>query len=222
MTEETSQYLTQPEGDRPQFRGVSHHYAFFIALGACATLLLAAAPGLPLLAISIYSAALCGLLGVSALYHRVRWTPRKRVWVRRLDHAMIFTLIAGTYTPFSLIALDDPIGRLTLVLIWLAALIGTAAKLWWIHAPDWLAAAIYVAAGCLIAPALPALTQALGPLPVALFVLGGTIYLVGALVFSLQWPDPDPSVFGYHEIFHLCVIAAATMHFVVIAYWLVL
>jgi hemolysin III len=135
---------------------------------------------------------------------------------------MIFTLIAGTYTPFSLIALDDPIGRLTLILIWLAALVGTATKLWWIHAPDWLAAAIYVAAGCLIAPALPALTEALGLLPTALFVFGGCIYLIGALVFALQWPDPDPRVFGYHEIFHVCVIAAATLHFIVIAYWLVL
>lgn len=214
--------MTQPEGDRPQLRGVFHHYAFFVAVGACATLLLAAPPGLPLLATAIYSAALCGLLGVSALYHRVRWTPRKRVWIRRLDHAMIFTLIAGTYTPFSLIALDDPIGRLTLTLIWVAALLGTAAKLWWIHAPDWLAAVIYVAVGCLIAPALPALREALGPLPTTLFVLGGCVYVIGALVFSLRWPDPDPNVFGYHEIFHACVTAAATLHFVVIAYWLVL
>ena len=214
--------LTARDALRPQLRGVFHFYAFFVSLGACATLLLATSSGTEFVAILIYSTGLCGVLGISALYHRVDWAPRKRIWMRRLDHSMIFVLIAGTYTPFPMLVLSRPIGSTTLTWIWLAALAGLALKLIWIQAPDWLAAAIYVAVGSLIVPSLPPLLEILGTLPVVLLGLGGLLYIVGALIFALQRPDPAPDVFGYHEIFHLCVIAAAVLHFVVIAYWVVL
>ncbi|MDG2335018.1 MAG: hemolysin III family protein [Myxococcota bacterium] len=214
--------LTARDALRPKLRGVFHLYAFFVALGACATLLLATSSGTEFLATLIYSTGLCGVLGISALYHRIDWAPRKRVWMRRLDHSMIFVLIAGSYTPFPMLVLPGPIGSTTLTWIWLAALGGLALKLIWIQAPDWLAAAIYVAVGSLIVPSLLPLLEILGTLPVVLLGLGGLLYIVGALIFALQRPDPAPDVFGYHEIFHLCVIAAAVLHFVVIAYWVVL
>lgn len=207
---------------RPLLRGVFHQYAFFVSLGACGTLLLAASPGPELFATAIYAAGLCGVLGASALYHRIDWSPRQLIWMRRLDHAMIFVLIAGTYTPFSILVLNHPVGSSTLELIWLAALVGAGLKWAWIQAPDWVAAVIYVAVGAMILPSLPALLEALGPLPVALVAVGGAIYIAGALIFALGRPNPVPELFGYHEIFHLCVIAAATLHFTVIAYWIIL
>jgi hemolysin III len=213
---------TASDALRPQLRGVFHLYAFFVSLGACGTLLLATSSGTEFLATLIYSTGLCGVLGISALYHRIDWAPGKAIWMRRLDHSMIFVLIAGSYTPFPMLVLSRPIGATTLTWIWLAALAGLALKLIWIQAPDWLAAAIYVAVGSLIVPSLPPLLEILGTLPVALLGLGGLLYIVGALIFALQRPDPAPEVFGYHEIFHLCVIAAAALHFLVIAYWVVL
>ncbi len=207
---------------RPRLRGVFHQYAFFVSLGACGTLLLAASSGAELLAAVIYAIGLCGVLGTSALYHRIDWSPGKRIWMRRLDHSMIFVLIAGTYTPFPLLVLDHPVATPTLIMVWMAALAGAALKLLWIRAPDWLSAAIYVGVGFLILPALPPLLETLGVLATALLALGGFIYTVGAIIYALKWPDPAPHVFGYHEIFHLCVVAAAALHFIVIAGWLVL
>ena len=175
-----------------------------------------------MLAAAIYTIGLCGVLGTSALYHRIDWSPGKRVWMRRLDHSMIFVLIAGTYTPFPLLVLDHPVATPTLIMVWMAALCGVALKVLWIRAPDWLGASIYVGVGFLILPALPPLLETLGVIPAALIALGGFIYTVGAIIFASKWPDPAPHVFGYHEIFHCCVVAAAALHFIVIAGWVVL
>ena len=221
MTDEPEDSTSISDMERPLLRGVFHQYAFFVALGASATLLLSTSPGSQLAATLIYCSALCGSLGVSALYHRIRWSHRSRVWMRRLDHSMIFILIAGTYTPFPMLVFNPPVGRTALILIWIAALAGVALKLLWIQAPDWLAAAIYVAVGFLILPMLPSMTNALGSIPVVLFVLGGLLYLFGAIIFALKRPDPIPHIFGYHEIFHLCVVAAACLHFIVIADWVI-
>ncbi|MFL2937041.1 MAG: hemolysin III family protein [Myxococcota bacterium] len=207
--------------ERPLLRGVFHQYAFFVALGASATLLLETTSAEQVIAVLIYCASLCGSLGVSALYHRINWSQGPRLWMRRLDHSMIFVLIAATYTPFPLLVFEPPVGRFALALIWVAALLGVALKLLWIQAPDWLGAAIYVGVGFLILPMLPPMQEALGSVAVTLFVTGGVIYLIGALIFALKKPDPSPRVFGYHEIFHICVVTAASMHFVVLAYWVI-
>ena len=207
--------------DRPLLRGVSHQYAFFVALGASATLLLETISAAQVIAVLIYCTALCGSLGVSALYHRLNWSQGPRLWMRRLDHSMIFVLIAATYTPFPLLVFAPPVGRFALALIWVAALLGVTLKLLWIQAPDWLGAAIYVGVGFLILPMLPPMREALGDVAVTLFVTGGLLYLIGAVIFAFKKPDPSPRVFGYHEIFHLCVVTAAALHFVVLAYWVI-
>jgi len=207
--------------DRPLLRGVFHQYAFFVAIGASATLLLETVSEVQFIAVLIYCSSLCGSLGVSALYHRLNWSHGPRLWMRRLDHSMIFVLIAATYTPFPLLVFDPPVGRFALALIWVAALLGVTLKLLWIQAPDWLGAAIYVGVGFLILPMLLPMKEALGDVAVALFVAGGIIYLIGALIFAFKKPDPAPRVFGYHEIFHICVVTAASLHFVVLAYWVI-
>ena len=220
MNSEPKDSTSTGDTERPLLRGVFHQYAFFIALGASATLLLSTT-GRELAATLIYCSALCGSLGVSALYHRINWSSGSRVWMRRLDHSMIFILIAGTYTPFPLLVFTPPVGQSALILIWIAALAGVALKLLWIQAPDWLAAVIYVGVGFVIVPMLPPMVEALGSVAVILFVLGGLLYLFGAIIFALKRPDPAPHIFGYHEIFHLCVVAAASLHFIVIADWVI-
>ena len=206
---------------RPLLRGVFHQYAFFVALGASATLLLEAETGMQRIAVLIYCSALCGSLGVSALYHRLNWSHGPRIWMRRLDHSMIFVLIAATYTPFPLVVFSPPVGRLALILIWIVALLGVALKLLWIQAPDWLGATIYVGVGFMVLPMIPTMEEALGWVAVTLFVAGGLIYMLGAIIFALKRPDPSPRVFGFHEIFHICVITAASLHFTVLAYWVI-
>src|SRR5271167_3264647 len=139
--------LKRPPPVKPKLRGVSHEYAFFVSLLCGVGLILAASDGRARVAASIYAVAVSGLLGTSALYHRVTWRPGPRRWMRRLDHSMIFVLIAGTYTPVALLALNGTLGRTLLIVVWAGAAVGVAFKLAWIDAPKWLFAAVYVALG---------------------------------------------------------------------------
>ena len=203
---------------RPRLRGVSHQYAFFVSLACGAVLVALATPGRATVAAAIYAFAVSGLLGTSALYHRVTWTPRARRWMRRADHSMIFVLIAATYTPIAVLALHGALATIVLWVVWGGALAGVAFKLAWIDAPKWLTAVVYVALGWVALTTVGQLPGAIGWVGVAGIGLGGLFYTVGAAVYARRRPDPWPGVFGYHEIFHALVIAAAALHYAVIAF----
>ncbi|MFL5902197.1 MAG: hemolysin III family protein, partial [Solirubrobacteraceae bacterium] len=165
---------------KPRMRGVVHEYAFFVALAAGAGLLVAAPTAKARLAAAIYVAGLAGLLGTSALYHRVTWRkPNVRRWLRRLDHSMIFVLVAGTYTPFALLVLAPALGWAVLGVVWGGALAGVVISLLWIDAPRWLTAALYVVLGWVSIVIMPQLWDRAGVLAVALLATGGVLYTVG-------------------------------------------
>jgi len=203
---------------KPRLRGVFHQYAFFVSIPCGAGLILAATSGRARLAAAIYAVALSALLGTSALYHRITWRPNARRWMRRLDHSMIFVLIAGTYTPVALLALQGPLASTILIVLWAGALGGMVFKLAWIDAPKWLLAAIYVVLGLVSAAVFGQLPGAIGWLGVAGLAAGGVLYTAGAVVYASGRPNPAPAVFGYHEIFHVLVIVAAALHYAVIAF----
>ncbi|MEA2420752.1 MAG: hemolysin [Thermoleophilaceae bacterium] len=214
---EASSPLRASSPPRPRFRGVVHQWSFFVALIAGATLVVLAPAGRATAASAIYAVALAGLLGTSALYHRVTWQPRARAWLRRLDHSMIFVLIAGTYTPFALLVLDNPLRTVVLVGVWSGALAGIVFTLVWADAPKWLTAATYVALGWFSIVAIPQITARAGLGALALLALGGIAYTAGAFVYASRRPDPRPATFGYHEIFHVLVVVAAAAHFTAVA-----
>ncbi len=207
---------------KPRLRGVSHQWAFLVSVGLGLALVLTAPPGRATAAAAVYAACVAALFGTSALYHRVDWRrPQARRWMRRLDHSAIFILIAGSYTPFALLALDGSLADVVLVVVWTGALAGIVLKLAWIDAPNWLAALIYVLLGWVLVAAAPALVSAVGLTASGMVALGGLLYTAGAVVYALQRPDPAPAVFGYHEVFHVLVIVAAGLQYAVIAFWVV-
>src|SRR5256714_13594040 len=197
---------------KPRMRGVLHQYAFFVSVVLGATLVIVADGGRARLAAAIYAFAVSGLLGTSALYHRVTWSKRARAWMRRLDHSMIFVLIAGTYTPFALLVLDGTLARAILIVVWAGAAAGIVLNVIWVTAPRWVTAAVYLALGWVAVAAMPQLAPELGITGMTLLVTGGILYSVGAVIYALQRPNPSPTVFGYHEIFHALVVAAAAAH----------
>lgn len=205
---------------KPKLRGVSHEWAFFISLVFGAALIFFAKTPKATFAVAIYAVSLSALLGTSALYHRVNWKrPNVRQWMRRLDHSMIFFLIAGTYTPFALIVMHGTLGMAILVVVWVGAIAGAIVEMVWIGHPKWVSALVYLSIGWVAVVAFPDLWDALGPGGALLLAGGGLLYTVGAVVYATQRPDPNPAIFGYHEVFHAFVIAAAVIHFSVIAFW---
>ncbi len=207
---------------KPRLRGVSHEYAFFVSLVLGGGLILLAQGGEARLAVAIYAASLSALFGVSALYHRVDWQrPESRRWMRRLDHTMIFFLIAGTVTPFALLVMDGPLATALLIAVWSGALAGTIVELVWVDHPKWVAAVVYIAVGMIGALGFPAIVAEAGIVAGLLIAAGGALYATGAIVYAAGRPDPRPAVFGYHEIFHVLVIAAAAAHFAAIAIYAV-
>jgi hemolysin III len=196
---------------------VLHQWSFFVALAAGAALVAWAPAGRATAATAVYAAALAGLLGTSALYHRVTWRPRMRAWLRRLDHSMIFVLIAGTYTPFAVLVLEEPLNVVVFAGVWVGAAAGILFTLLWSDAPKWLTAAAYVALGWFSIIAIPEITERAGPGALVLLAAGGLAYTAGAIVYARRRPDPRPATFGYHEIFHVLVVFAAAAHFAAVA-----
>lgn len=207
----------RPRAERPRLRGVIHHYAFYASLLAGLVLLLRAASQTALVSVAIYGASLSALLGVSALYHRVTWSPGARRWMGRLDHSMINVLIAGTYTPFGLLAVSGAVAGTLLTVVWSGAVAGIAMHVLWLDAPKWLSAALYVLLGWVGIAAVPPLVATVGWTPAVLLLAGGLLYSLGALVYALRRPDPVPAVFGYHEVFHALVVLAACTHWAAVA-----
>jgi hemolysin III len=205
---------------KPKLRGVSHEWAFFVSLVFGAALIFFAKTPKATFAVAIYAVSLSALLGTSALYHRVNWKrPNVRQWMRRLDHSMIFFLIAGTYTPFALIVMHGALATAILVVVWVGAIAGAIVEMVWIGHPKWVSALVYLSIGWVAVAAFPELWDALGPVGALLLASGGLLYTAGAVVYATQRPDPNPAIFGYHEVFHAFVIAAAAIQFAVIAFW---
>jgi hemolysin III len=201
---------------KPKLRGVFHELGFYAALGLGVALVLTAEPGRARLAAIVFSSCVAACFGASALYHRPTWRPNVRAWLARLDHAGVYLLIAGTYTPFGLIVMSTGWAVPVLSVVWGGAFAAILVKLVWVRAPKWLSAAIGVTLGW---SGVVAFSQLLA-VPVAgllLVVGGGILYTVGALVYVRRWPDPVPHVFGYHELFHVLTVAAAGCQYAAIA-----
>jgi hemolysin III len=206
---------------KPRLRGVLHQWAFAASLAGGAALLLEAGSARARIAAGVYALSLAALFGTSALYHRVDWhSLRARRVMRRLDHTMIFVLIAGSYTPFALLVLHGSLGVIILAVVWSGALAGAVFKLVWVDAPRWLMAGTYIGLGWVAVVATPQIVHRLGVVPVVAVALGGVLYSVGAVIYASKRPDPVPTVFGYHELFHLLVIVAAALQYAVVAVWI--
>jgi len=206
---------------KPRLRGVLHEGAFFVAI-IVAPLLLLSADGLRTrVAAGIFAFSVAACFGVSALYHRMTWTPSRRRLMRRADHAGVYLLIAGTYTPVTLLVLKGDWGSVLLTIAWAGALIAILLKIIWVDAPKWVAAALGLALGWIAVVALPQLVERLQPTALTLLIAGGLLYSVGAIVYARRKPDPLPAVFGYHEVFHALTIAAAACQYVAIALFVV-
>jgi hemolysin III len=205
---------------KPKLRGVSHEWAFFMSLGFGATLIILAETPKATLAVAVYAISLSALFGTSALYHRVNWSrPQMRQWMRRLDHSMIFFLIAGTYTPFALLVLEGTLAMTILAVVWVGAIAGAIVEMIWIDHPKWASALIYLALGWVAVATFPDLWSEMGAGGTLLVAVGGLLYTAGAVVYAVQRPNPNPAIFGYHEVFHLFVIAAAIAQYAAIAFF---
>ncbi len=206
---------------KPRLRGVFHQWACAGSVPLGLVLVIAAGSSRARIALTVYSVSLVALFGVSALYHRVNWRSlTARDWMRRLDHSMIFVLIAGSYTPFAVLVLHGSLAVAILLVAWAGAGLGIAFNLVWRDAPTWLQSALYVGLGWIAVVALPQIGAAIGIGGLALLGLGGVLYTLGAVVYVIREPDPVPAVFGYHELFHILVIVAAAVQYAVIAFWI--
>jgi hemolysin III len=202
----------------PRLRGVFHQHAFFGAVVAGTVLVVLADGLIERFAVWVYAAALAAMFGASALYHRFPWrSAAARLRARRVDHAMIFVFIAGSYTPFVLLAFSGALRVIILALVWTGAALGVVLELRWIHAPRWVSAIAYLGVGWIGIVALPQFFPALGVAAAVLVIVGAALYSVGALTYATTWPNPFPSTFGFHEVFHLLVVAAAVTQYVALS-----
>jgi len=202
----------------PRLRGVFHQYAFFAALVLGVALAASADGVLERVAAWVYAAALAAMFGASALYHRVPWrTAAARLRARRLDHAMIFVFIAGTYTPFALLAFGGALRVVVLVSVWVGALLGLGLELAWIHAPRWVSATAYLAVGWAGVVLVPQLFPAVGVTAGVLAIAGAALYTLGAVAYATGRPNPFPATFGFHEVFHVLVVVAAATQFAAVS-----
>ncbi len=206
--------------ERPLLRGVLHLGAFVAAVVGAGVMLLLAHTARGYVGASVFGTSLIVVYGVSAAYHRIRWGSRGLNIVRRLDHAMIFFLIAGTYTPFCLLALTGAWGTILLSLSVTIAALGALTRLIWLDSPRWLAVPLYLASGWVALVAVSQILQRLDPAPLTLLFAGGVAYSVGALAYAAKRPNPWPRVFGYHEVFHSLTLAGSGCHFVAVAAFL--
>lgn len=203
---------------RPRLRGVFHQWAFFAALAAGVALVVLADGALATFSSWVYAAALVAMFGASALYHRFPWkSATRRLWARRLDHSMIFVFIAASYTPFALLAFQGTIRWIVLVAAWGGAALGLVAELLWVGSPRWLGGVACVAIGWVGILAAPQLFTRVGIAGAVLVLVGGVLYTVGAGIYAAKWPNPFPSTLGFHEIFHVLVVAAAVAQFVAVS-----
>ncbi|HXV96638.1 MAG TPA: hemolysin III family protein [Gaiellaceae bacterium] len=198
-------------------RGVFHLYAFgvFALLGAA--LVTTTSGSRERLAVAAFGGCLVLTFGVSALYHRVDWRPAAKRVMRRLDHASIYLLIAGTYTPYGLLVLSGAWQFSILGVVWIGAALAIVQRLFWLDAPRWVPVAAGIFLGWVGIVALPQIIEASGLHGTALVAAGGLLYTLGAVVYAFQWPDVSPTVFGFHELFHVLTVLAASCQFAAVA-----
>jgi hemolysin III len=195
-----------------------HEWGFFAALGLGIPLVLTAHPGRARLAAIVFALCVAGCFGASALYHRPTWRPNVRGRLARLDHAGVYLLIAGTYTPFGLLVLSRNWAIPVLTVVWAGSLAAILLKLLWLEKPKWLSAAIGLTLGWVALAAISELLKLETP-ALALVLGGGVLYSVGGVIYALRRPDPFPNVFGYHELFHALTIAAAGCMYAAVAFY---
>jgi hemolysin III len=205
---------------KPRLRGLSHAAAFVVALPLGLALVLEADTGRGRLSAIVFAAAVVAMFGASALYHSPNWRDAPRRWLRRVDHAGIYALIAGSYTAFGLLALSGYWRWVVLSVVWAGALAAIVFKFAWVDAPKWISAVIGVALGWIGVIVSPQLLGAIGVAASLLVLAGGLLYTLGALVYALRRPDPRPAVFGFHEVFHVLVIAAVACQYSAVAFFL--
>jgi hemolysin III len=203
---------------KPRLRGVFHELGFYLALALALPLVLTAEPGKARVAAIVFSTCLMGCFGASALYHRPTWTPRVRSWLARLDHAGVYLLIAGTYTPFGLLVLSRDWAIPVLAIVWTGVAIAIALKVCWPAVPKRVSAAIGIALGWVGIAAITQLLKLPDP-ALALVFAGGLAYTLGAVAYARRRPDPVPHVFGYHEVFHALTLVAAGCDYAAIAFY---
>jgi hemolysin III len=209
----------QRPADIPRLRGVFHEYAFFFFAGLGVALVATASGARERLAAAVFCATLIASFGVSALYHRITWRPPLRRLMRRLDHAAIYLLIAGTYTPYGLLVLEGAWRFTILGIVWIGAAAAIVLKVVWVDGPQWLSAVLGIGLGWAGVVAAPQIYDSVGVWGILLVAVGGVAYTLGAIVYARRWPDPVPAVFGYHEIFHVLTIVAAVCNFTAIAFF---
>ncbi len=213
--------IQSPPTAKPLLRGVLHQAAFLVALVVAPWVVVEADGAGRRLAAAVFAGSVVTCFGTSALYHRVTWTPKPRRLMRRADHAGVYLLIAGTYTPVSLLVLRGAWRPTILAIVWSGALAAIVLKFIWVEAPKWLAAAIGIALGWIAVVALPQLVARLNPAAVILLVVGGLAYTAGGVIYARRRPDPVPAVFGYHELFHALTIVAVACQYVAITFFVV-
>lgn len=204
--------------DNPRLRGWLHLGTFFASLVTGAALIPQAffQSSTAGFAVSLYCLTVSLLFGTSALYHRRSWSTRGWLIMKRLDHSMIFVFIAGSYTPFAVLALDPGTDSVILTSVWSGALAGVILKLRWPGSPRWVGVPIYIALGWVAVFVLPQILTNGGVTALALLMAGGIVYSLGAVVYAVRWPNPVPAVFGYHEVFHACTVVAAICHYIAV------
>ncbi len=207
------------ETRKPRMRGWLHAVMFPIALIAGIILVASAGPTDARIAAAIFAFTAVLLFSTSALLHRGSWSPRIEGLLRRVDHSNIYLIIAGSYTPFAVLALPSNVGRTLLLIVWTGALAGVVFRVFWVGAPRWLYTTLYVLVGWVAVFFLPDLIDGAGVGVVVLIAVGGVLYSLGAIVYGMKRPNPSPGWFGFHEVFHALTVAAYTAHYV--AVWLV-
>lgn len=202
---------------KPAGRGVLHLVATPLAVAFCIYLIIESETTAEIVGAVVFLAASLLLFGFSALYHLGNWSPRVLSIMRKIDHANIFVLIAGTYTPITLSLLEGPSLVICLSIVWGGAIVGSAMHMSWVDFPRWLYVSLYVAVGWVAIWYLPDIWRAGTPAIVLLIIAGGVIYTIGAVFYATKWPNPWPKHFGFHEFFHLCTVLAYACHAVAIA-----
>jgi hemolysin III len=200
---------------KPRLRGRLHQVAFFVSVPAGVSLVAMAASGVARASAAIYAVSLSALYAASAAFHRVNWRPTTWKWMRRLDHSMIFVLIAGTYTPYALLVLPPPWSTVVLATVWGGGAVGIVIRMF-THGLTVVEQTLYMALGWVALLTLPVTIGRLGWVEALLMFSGGVLYTVGAIILGLRKPDPNPAVFGYHEVWHSMVIGASLCHYALI------
>ena len=203
--------------EKPRLRGWLHAGMFPLAVAAGIVLVALAGTHQEKMAVAIFSTSAALLFGTSALLHRGSWSPPVTLLLRRMDHSNIFLIIAGTYTPFAVLALPPSTARALLWTVWAGAIAGVAFRVSWVGAPRWLYTPVYVALGWVSVFYLADLVDGAGAASVSLLLVGGVVYSAGAVIYATKRPNPSPEWFGFHEVFHSLTIAAFTVHYIAVS-----